>query len=125
MNRYYHRKSFNYKYFGITNFENPKQIYVFKNRHMACKFLQRQMPEITYERANALIFEIVPRNVASVMDEETVPNYIFYNEETREIYLSINDAIETIMDNNSYISYESALGLVIPARFENGYAITS
>ena len=124
MNRYYHRKSFNYKYFGITNFENPKQIFVFKSRHMACIFLQRQMPEITYERANALIFEIVPHDVISIA-EETVPNYIFYSMANNSIYLSLNDAIENAMFCNSYLSYEEAVGLVIPAKFENGYAILS
>ena len=124
MNRYYHRKSFNYKYFGITNFENPKQIFVFKSRHMACKFLQRQMPGISYERANALIFEIVPHDVISIA-EETVPNYIFYSMANDSIYLSFNDAIEDAMFCNSYLSYEEAVGLVIPAKFENGYAILS
>ena len=124
MNRYYHRKSFNYKYFGITNFENPKQIFVFNSRHMACKFLQRQMPGISYERANALIFEIVPHDVISIA-EETVPNYIFYSMANNSIYLSLNDAIENAMFCNSYLSYEEALGLVIPTKFEDGYAILS
>lgn len=124
MNRYYHRKSFNYKYFGITNFENTRQIFVFKNRHMACKFLQRQMSEISYERANDLIFEIVPHDVISIA-EETVPNYIFYSMANDSIYLSFNDAIEDAMFCNSYLSYEEAVGLVIPAKFENGYAILS
>ena len=124
MNRYYHRKSFNYKYFGITNFENTRQIFVFKNRHMACKFLQRQMSEISYERANDLIFEIVPHDVISIA-EETVPNYIFYSMANDSIYLSFNDAIEDAMFCNSYLSYEEAVGLVIPAIFENGYAILS
>ena len=124
MNRYYHRKSFNYKYFGITNFENTRQIFVFKNRHMACKFLQRQMSEISYERANDLIFEIVPHDVISIA-EETVPNYIFYSTANDSIYLSFNDAIEDAMFCNSYLSYEEAVGLVIPAKFENGYAILS
>ena len=124
MNRYYHRKSFNYKYFGITNFENTRQIFVFKNRHMACKFLQRQMSEISYERANDLIFEIVPHDVISIA-EETVPNYIFYSMSNDSIYLSFNDAIEDAMFCNSYLSYEEAVGLVIPAKFENGYAILS
>ena len=124
MNRYYHRKSFNYKYFGITNFENPKQIFVFKSRHMACKFLQRQMPGISYERANALIFEIVPHDVISIA-EETVPNYIFYSMANNSIYLSLNDSIENAMFCNSYLSYEEALGLVIPTKFEDGYAILS
>lgn len=124
MNRYYHRKSFNYKYFGITNFENTRQIFVFKNRHMACKFLQRQMSEISYERANDLIFEIVPHDVISIA-EETVPNFIFYSTANDSIYLSFNDAIEDAMFCNSYLSYEEAVGLVIPAKFENGYAILS
>ena len=101
MNRYYHRKSFNYKYFGITNFENTRQIFVFKNRHMACKFLQRQMPEISYERANDLIFEIVPDDVISIA-EETVPNYIFYSMANDSIYLSFNDAIEDAMFSHRY-----------------------
>lgn len=124
MNRYYHHKSFNYKYFGITNFENTRQIFVFKNRHMACKFLQRQMSEISYERANDLIFEIVPHDVISIA-EETVPNFIFYSTANDSIYLSFNDAIEDAMFCNSYLSYEEAVGLVIPAKFENGYAILS
>lgn len=91
---------------------------------MACKFLQRQMPGISYERANALIFEIVPHDVISIA-EETVPNYIFYSMANNSIYLSLNDAIENAMFCNSYLSYEEALGLVIPTKFEDGYAILS